>query len=43
MPVIIDFIKTEVLRQKEIADTLADDHNKNWEALNRVFSEVLCG
>ena len=41
MPVIRNFIETEVARQKEIADTLADDHNKDWTALNRLFYEII--
>ena len=32
MPVIRDFIMVETERQKEIADNLADDHNKGWMA-----------
>lgn len=43
MPVIRDFIESEVARQKVIADELADDHNKNWDALNKIFSEVIKG
>ena len=41
MPVIKDFIEIETARQKEIADTLADDHNKDWTALNRLFYEII--
>lgn len=41
MPVIRDFIREETARQKEIADGLADDHNKDLTALNRVFREVI--
>jgi predicted nucleotidyltransferase len=41
MPVILNYIQAEILKQKEIADSLADDHNKDWEALNRIFIEVL--
>ena len=43
MPVIRDFIESEVARQKLIADELADDHNKNWDELNKVFAEVIKG
>lgn len=41
MPVIRTFIETEVARQKEIADHLTDDHNKDWSALNRVFRGIV--
>lgn len=42
MPVIRAFIESETARQKEIADNLPDDHNKDWTALNRVFRRVVC-
>lgn len=41
IPVIRAFIEAETIRQKEIADRLADDHNRDWTALNRVFGEVI--
>ena len=41
MPVIRDFIEAETARQKEIADKLADDHNKNWTPLNRLFGKLI--
>lgn len=37
MPVIYDFIARELEVQKEIADTMADDHLRDWGALNEVF------
>ena len=43
MPVIKNFIETETARQKEIADTLSDDHNKDWTSLNRLFCEIIGG
>lgn len=43
MPVIRSFIEEETARQKEIADALPDDHNKDWTALNTVFREVISG
>lgn len=43
MPVIRSFIESEVERQKEIADDLSDDHNKDWAELDRVFREIVCG
>ena len=41
MPVIRDFIVSETERQKQIADDLEDDHNKDWTALNRLFAEII--
>ncbi len=41
IPVIRAFIREEAARQKAIADGLADDHNKDWTALNAVFREVI--
>ena len=41
LPVIKKFIETEIDRQKEIADKLADDHNKDWSALDKLFLEIL--
>lgn len=42
MPVIRAFIEAETARQKEIADHMADDHNKDWSALDQVFREIVC-
>ncbi len=41
IPVIYDFIEKELTLQKELADTMADDHTKSWEALNEVFIHTL--
>ena len=41
MPVIREFIASETERQKQIADDLEDDHNRDWTALNRLFSDVI--
>lgn len=41
MPVIRTFIEAETARQKEIADALLDDHNKDLTALNRIFRETI--
>ena len=41
IPVIRKFIKTELVRQKEIADNMVDDHNKDWTLLNNLFKEIL--
>ena len=35
------FIEEELRRQKQLADHMKDDRNNNWEALNRVFLELL--
>lgn len=39
--VIREFIESETARQKDIADKLADDHNKDRTALNQVFRRVI--
>ena len=36
-----EFIELETARQKEIADHLEDDHNRDWTALNRIFLEMI--
>ena len=41
MPAIREFIETELKKQKEIGDRLPNDHNKDLEALNKIFREVL--
>lgn len=41
MPVIREFIQSETARQKEIADNLEDDHNRDWSALNSIFLEII--
>jgi len=41
--VIRKFIETEVARQKEIADNLTDEHNRDWTALNELFREIVMG
>ena len=43
LPVIREFIEAETARQKEIADNLEDDHNRDWTALNGVFLEIING
>ena len=43
MPVIRSFVEAEIARQKEIADALPDDHNKDWTALNTIFREMIYG
>lgn len=43
IPVIYEFIKSELETQIRLAETLADDHNKNWEMLNTVFFNVVNG
>lgn len=34
LPVIKAFIESEIEKQKEIADSLLDDHNKDWSTLD---------
>lgn len=41
IPVIQEFIRGELIKQKELADMTADDHNKDWEPLNKLFYEVV--
>lgn len=41
LPVIKAFIESETARQKEIADTLPDDHNRDWGALNELFRKLI--
>lgn len=41
MPVIREFVEMETERQKEIADNLEDDHNKDLTALNRIFVDII--
>ena len=41
MPVIREFIESETARQKEIADNLDDDHNRDWTVLNSIFAEII--
>lgn len=41
MPVIREFIESETVRLKEIADNLEDDHNRDLTALNRIFIETI--
>lgn len=41
IPEIIDFIESELIRQKEISANMPDDQNKGWGALNRIFAEII--
>ncbi len=41
IPAIRAFIETETARQKEIADQLQDDHNRDRRALDEVFRKVI--
>lgn len=41
MPVIKAFIESETVHQKEIADSLRDDRNKDWTALNLIFRKTI--
>jgi hypothetical protein len=41
IPEIRHFIETELVKQKEIADMMPDDHNKDLGLLNAVFCEIL--
>lgn len=41
IPVIQDFITSELVKQKELADTIDDDRNLNWDNLNNLFYSVI--
>ena len=41
IPEIIDFIKRELPRQKEISDAMADDREKDYSRINELFFDVL--
>ena len=41
IPVIKRFIDDETPRQKEIADNIPDDHNKDMGVLDKVFRDIL--
>ncbi|MCI9421925.1 nucleotidyltransferase domain-containing protein [Sporofaciens musculi] len=43
LPLVIDFIASELERQKEIADLMEDDHLKDWDVLNRIFMDRVLG
>ena len=41
IPMIRDFIREELQKQKAISDSLPDDRNKDWTELNRCFAEMI--
>ena len=41
MPVIIEFIRNECTRQKQISDAAPDDHRHDYSELNEAFRELL--
>ena len=41
MPVIRQFIEDELVKQKEIADAMPDDHNKDMGSINQLFRDVI--
>lgn len=43
MSVIIDFIREECLRQKQLSDQAMDDHNKDYSELNTAFRRTVIG
>ncbi|WP_310601542.1 nucleotidyltransferase domain-containing protein [Anaerosporobacter sp.] len=42
IPVIIDFIASELTNQKSIVESLPDDRKEDWSSLNTIFREILC-
>ena len=41
MPVIIDFIRDDCARQKQISDAASDDHRHDYGELNDAFRKIL--
>lgn len=41
MPVIIEFIREELKRQKQIADTMEDDRRTDWDTLDQIYREMI--
>ncbi len=41
IPLIIDFIRSECTRQKVLADSLPDDHKRDFTGINRAFRAAL--
>ena len=41
IPAIRDFIQDELPTQKAICDSMPDDRNRDWTALNRCFADVI--
>ena len=41
IPVIIDFIRDELKRQKIISNALPDDRNADWTSLNQCFAQII--
>ena len=41
IPVIYDFIVSELEVQKELSDEMADDHTKEWHMLNMLFVTII--
>lgn len=41
IPAIIEFIQSVIIKQKEISTNMPDDNNKDWGALNSIFSEII--
>ena len=41
MPVIIDFIREDCLRMKQISDAAPDDHRHDFTELNAAFRKLL--
>ena len=42
IPEIQGFIRDEILRQKAIGASMADDRNYDWTALDRIFADIIC-
>ena len=38
---IIEFIREELKRQKQIADTMEDDRRTDWDTLDQIYREMI--
>lgn len=41
LPIIQEFIESDLKRQKTLTDNMEDDRLEDWEPLNRFFREVI--
>lgn len=41
MPVIIEFIREELKRQKQIADAMEDDRRGEWDTLDKIYRKQI--
>ncbi|MNN95894.1 putative nucleotidyltransferase [compost metagenome] len=41
IPIIQEFIESEIVKQKVYVDSIADDRNAQWQKLNDIFIKTL--